>query len=38
LELAAEALPIDNEALERIDAHGGVRESRAKYKTRRKRR
>lgn len=38
LELAAEALPIDNEALESIDAHGGVREARTKYKSRRKRR
>src|SRR6202035_4340160 len=38
LELTDEALPIDNEALERTEGFTGVSEPRAKYKTSRKKR
>jgi predicted transcriptional regulator len=38
LELADEALPLDNEALERSERFIGVNEPRAKYKTSRKKR
>jgi predicted transcriptional regulator len=38
LELADEALPLDNEALERTEGFMGVSEPRAKYKTSRKKR
>jgi predicted transcriptional regulator len=38
LELADEALPLDNEALEQTERRSGVSEPRAKYKTRRKKR
>lgn len=38
LDLASEALPTDNEALERTERFSGVNEPRAKYKARRKKR
>jgi predicted DNA-binding protein len=38
LELADEALPLDNEALEKTERFIGVSEPRAKYKTKRKKR
>jgi predicted transcriptional regulator len=38
LELADEALPLDNEALEQTERFAGVSEPRAKYKTPRKKR
>jgi predicted transcriptional regulator len=38
LDLASEALPLDNEALERTERFSGVREPGAKYKARRKKR
>ncbi len=38
LDLADEALPMDNEALDQAEGLGGVHEPRAKYKARKKRR